>query len=168
MNIISPHLCMFFQGVNAAFDVLLICNVNVYELSQRLLRRKNPLAVSNILYTTPTPPFLVINYELSSEINVTSNTLSAKRDMKFTSLQTIKSRLQITGVCLHRCDLVFLQVSEILRTGLLTRLALMGLGGLAMLYARWRIMGTGPPAFTDVDNPASFEENVFLRVSEVF
>lgn len=36
-----------------------------------------------------------------------------------------------------------------------------------MLYARWRIMGTGPPAFTEVDNPASFEENVFLRVSGV-
>lgn len=61
---------MFLQGVNAAFDVLLICNVNVYELSQRLLRRKNPLAVSNILYTTPTPTFPVINYELSSEINL--------------------------------------------------------------------------------------------------
>ncbi|XP_011605251.2 protein O-mannosyl-transferase TMTC4 isoform X1 [Takifugu rubripes] len=86
-------------GVNAAFDVLLICNVNVYELTQRLLRRKNPLAFS-----------------------------------------------------------------EIFQKGLLTRLALMGLGGLAMLYARWRIMGTGPPAFTEVDNPASFEENVFLRI----
>lgn len=35
-----------------------------------------------------------------------------------------------------------------------------------MLYTRWRIMGTGPPAFTEVDNPASFEENVFFRVSE--
>ncbi|TMS06541.1 Transmembrane and TPR repeat-containing protein 4 [Larimichthys crocea] len=86
-------------GVNAAFDVLLICNVNVYELSQRLVLRKNPL-----------------------------------------------------------------NVSEIWRTGLLTRLALMGLGGLSMLYARWRIMGTGPPAFTEVDNPASFAENVFLRI----
>uniref|UniRef100_A0A8C3A6R3 dolichyl-phosphate-mannose--protein mannosyltransferase n=1 Tax=Cyclopterus lumpus TaxID=8103 RepID=A0A8C3A6R3_CYCLU len=83
-------------GVNAAFDVLLICNVNVYELSQRLLLRKNPL--------------------------------------------------------------------DILRTGLPTRLALMGLGGLSMLYARWRIMGTGPPAFTEVDNPASFAENIFLRI----
>ncbi|XP_075887213.1 protein O-mannosyl-transferase TMTC4 [Nelusetta ayraudi] len=86
-------------GVNAAFDVLLICNVNVYELSQRLLLRKN----------------------------------------------------------LHA-------LSEILRTGLLARLALMGLGGVSMLYARWRIMGTGPPAFTEVDNPASFEENIFLRI----
>lgn len=28
-------------------------------------------------------------------------------------------------------------------------------------------MGTGPPAFTEVDNPASFEENVFLRVSKI-
>lgn len=36
-----------------------------------------------------------------------------------------------------------------------------------MLYARWRIMGTGPPAFTDVDNPASFAENIFLRVSMI-
>uniref|UniRef100_A0A4W6DDL5 dolichyl-phosphate-mannose--protein mannosyltransferase n=1 Tax=Lates calcarifer TaxID=8187 RepID=A0A4W6DDL5_LATCA len=86
-------------GVNAAFDVLLICNVNVYELSQRLLLRKNPL-----------------------------------------------------------------NVSDMLRTGLLTRLGLMGLGGLSMLYARWRIMGTGPPAFTEVDNPASFAENIFLRI----
>ncbi|KAM8855841.1 protein O-mannosyl-transferase TMTC4 [Spinachia spinachia] len=86
-------------GVNAAFDVLVICNVDVYELSQRLLLRRNPL-----------------------------------------------------------------DVREILRTGLATRLALMGLGGLSMLYARWRIMGTGPPAFTDVDNPASFAENIFLRI----
>ncbi|XP_034041862.1 protein O-mannosyl-transferase TMTC4 [Thalassophryne amazonica] len=86
-------------GVNAAFDILLICNVNVYELSQRLLFRKN--------------------------------------------LQDVR---------------------EILQSGLLTRLALMTFGGLSMLYARWRIMGTGPPAFTDVDNPASFAENVFLRI----
>lgn len=74
---------MFLQGVNAAFDVLLICNVNVYELSQRLLRGKNPLAVSNVLYTAPTPSFPAIYYELASEITVASNTLSAQRDMKF-------------------------------------------------------------------------------------
>lgn len=59
------------------------------------------------------------------------------------------------------------QASQILRTGLLTRLALMGLGGLSMLYARWRIMGTGPPAFTEVDNPASFADSIFLRVSKI-
>uniref|UniRef100_A0A3P9M9N6 dolichyl-phosphate-mannose--protein mannosyltransferase n=1 Tax=Oryzias latipes TaxID=8090 RepID=A0A3P9M9N6_ORYLA len=76
-------------GVNAAFDVLLICNVNVYELSQRL---------------------------------------------------------------------------EILSMGLLTRLGLLGLGGISMLYSRWRIMGTGPPAFTEVDNPASFEESILIRI----
>uniref|UniRef100_A0A8C7XS29 dolichyl-phosphate-mannose--protein mannosyltransferase n=1 Tax=Oryzias sinensis TaxID=183150 RepID=A0A8C7XS29_9TELE len=75
-------------GVNAAFDVLLICNVNVYELSQ----------------------------------------------------------------------------SEILSMGLLTRLGLLGLGGISMLYSRWRIMGTGPPAFTEVDNPASFEESILIRI----
>lgn len=65
-------LCILLQGVNAAFDVLLICNVDVYELSQRLLFRKNPLAVSYSLYT----PLPVINYELPCMINVTSDTLS--------------------------------------------------------------------------------------------
>ncbi|XP_057708604.1 protein O-mannosyl-transferase TMTC4 isoform X3 [Corythoichthys intestinalis] len=85
-------------GVNAAFDVLLICNVDVYELSQRLLLRKTPL-----------------------------------------------------------------NAREKLLTGLPLRLALMALGGFLMLYTRWRIMGTGPPAFTEVDNPASFAENMFLR-----
>lgn len=39
-------VCIFLQGVNAAFDVLLICNVNVYELSQRLLLRKKSFDVS--------------------------------------------------------------------------------------------------------------------------
>lgn len=29
-------------------------------------------------------------------------------------------------------------------------------------------MGTGPPAFTEVDNPASFAENVFFRVMFFF
>lgn len=38
--------CIFPQGVNAAFDVLLICNVNVYEFGHRLLFRKNPPDVS--------------------------------------------------------------------------------------------------------------------------
>nr|XP_057937187.1 protein O-mannosyl-transferase TMTC4 [Doryrhamphus excisus]XP_057937189.1 protein O-mannosyl-transferase TMTC4 [Doryrhamphus excisus]XP_057937190.1 protein O-mannosyl-transferase TMTC4 [Doryrhamphus excisus] len=86
-------------GVNAAFDVLVICNVDVYELSQRLLLRKTPL-----------------------------------------------------------------NAREMMRTGLLTRLALVALSGVLMLYTRWRIMGTGPPAFTEVDNPASFAESMFLRV----
>lgn len=86
-------------GVNAAFDVLLICDVNVYELIQRLFLRKKTFSISDLF-----------------------------------------------------------------QSGLPTRLALMLLGGLAMLYSRWKIMGTGPPAFTEVDNPASFAENIFLRV----
>uniref|UniRef100_A0AAV2JXQ7 dolichyl-phosphate-mannose--protein mannosyltransferase n=1 Tax=Knipowitschia caucasica TaxID=637954 RepID=A0AAV2JXQ7_KNICA len=86
-------------GVNAAFDVLLICNVDVYELSQRLLLRKTTFSVSPLF-----------------------------------------------------------------QNGLPKRLALMVLGGISMLYARWKIMGTGPPAFTEVDNPASFAENIFFRI----
>lgn len=34
-----------------------------------------------------------------------------------------------------------------------------------MLYVRWKIMGTGPPAFTEVDNPASFADSMLVRVS---
>ncbi|XP_038615234.1 protein O-mannosyl-transferase TMTC4 isoform X1 [Tachyglossus aculeatus] len=48
--------------------------------------------------------------------------------------------------------------------GLLLRMALLSSGGAAVLYLRWRIMGTGPPAFTDVDNPASFADNLLVRV----
>lgn len=74
MPFLLPPSCIFLQGVNAAFDVLLICNVNVYELSQRLLLRKKPLNVSYSLYT---PPLLyVINYALPCMINVTSHTCS--------------------------------------------------------------------------------------------
>ncbi|XP_061083229.1 protein O-mannosyl-transferase TMTC4 isoform X1 [Conger conger] len=85
-------------GVNAAFDILMICNVNVFELSQRLLGRQK-----------------------------------------------------------------MMDVTEVFRRGLLIRMALLTFGGSFLVYARWRIMGTGPPAFTEVDNPASFAENVFLR-----
>ncbi|KAG9349572.1 hypothetical protein JZ751_028020 [Albula glossodonta] len=85
-------------GVNAAFDILMICNVNVYELSQRVLFRAKTV-----------------------------------------------------------------DVNELFKRGFLTRMALLTFGGALLVYARWRIMGTGPPAFTEVDNPASFAENVFLR-----
>ncbi|XP_027709913.1 protein O-mannosyl-transferase TMTC4 isoform X3 [Vombatus ursinus] len=47
--------------------------------------------------------------------------------------------------------------------GLLFRLILLFSGGATILYVRWRIMGTGPPAFTEVDNPASFAESMFVR-----
>ncbi|XP_030642246.1 protein O-mannosyl-transferase TMTC4 [Chanos chanos] len=86
-------------GVNAAFDIVMICNLNIYELSQRLLFKRKSV------------------------------------------------------------DIV-----ELIRTGLITRLALLFFGGSFLLYARWRIMGSGPPAFTEVDNPASFADNVFLRI----
>lgn len=74
MPFLLPSPCIFLQGVNAAFDVLLICNVNVYELSQRLLLRKNSLDVSYSLHTLP--PFSVINYALPCMINVMSHTSS--------------------------------------------------------------------------------------------
>ncbi|XP_036435293.1 protein O-mannosyl-transferase TMTC4 [Colossoma macropomum] len=86
-------------GVNAAFDILMICNLNIYELTHRLLVGRKAAGVG-----------------------------------------------------------------EWVRKGLLVRLALLLFGGSLLLYARWRIMGTGPPAFTEVDNPASFAENVFLRI----
>nr|XP_048277687.1 protein O-mannosyl-transferase TMTC4 isoform X2 [Myodes glareolus] len=47
--------------------------------------------------------------------------------------------------------------------GLLFRMALLTLGGTGMLYVRWKIMGTGPPAFTEVDNPASFADSMLVR-----
>ncbi|XP_062904450.1 protein O-mannosyl-transferase TMTC4 isoform X3 [Mobula hypostoma] len=47
--------------------------------------------------------------------------------------------------------------------GFFTRVLLMSLGGAVLLYCRWRIMGTGPPAFTEVDNPASFADSALVR-----
>ncbi|XP_015270592.1 PREDICTED: transmembrane and TPR repeat-containing protein 4 isoform X1 [Gekko japonicus] len=51
----------------------------------------------------------------------------------------------------------------VFRKGLLSRTTMLLCGGAAMLYVRWRIMGTGPPAFTEVDNPASFADSLFVR-----
>ncbi|XP_075056061.1 protein O-mannosyl-transferase TMTC4 isoform X2 [Mixophyes fleayi] len=51
-----------------------------------------------------------------------------------------------------------------LKKGLFSRISILAAGGICMLYVRWRIMGTGPPAFTDVDNPASFAGNPLVRV----
>ncbi|XP_060089653.1 protein O-mannosyl-transferase TMTC4 isoform X2 [Heteronotia binoei] len=51
----------------------------------------------------------------------------------------------------------------VFRKGLLFRTAILLCGGATMLYIRWRIMGTGPPAFTEVDNPASFADSLFVR-----
>ncbi|XP_073205017.1 protein O-mannosyl-transferase TMTC4 isoform X5 [Lepidochelys kempii] len=49
------------------------------------------------------------------------------------------------------------------KKGLLFRITLLLSGGAIMLVMRWRIMGTGPPAFTEVDNPASFADSLFVR-----
>ncbi|XP_057192408.1 protein O-mannosyl-transferase TMTC4 isoform X1 [Triplophysa rosa] len=86
-------------GVNAAYDILIVCNLNICELVQRLLFRRKSA-----------------------------------------------------------------DIGELVRNGLLVRLAILFFGGSFLLYARWRIMGTGPPSFTEVDNPASFAENVILRI----
>ncbi|XP_067143429.1 protein O-mannosyl-transferase TMTC4 isoform X1 [Centruroides vittatus] len=37
-------------------------------------------------------------------------------------------------------------------------------GGMILLFGRWQIMGARAPVFQHVDNPASFEENLILRV----
>uniref|UniRef100_A0A3P8S248 dolichyl-phosphate-mannose--protein mannosyltransferase n=1 Tax=Amphiprion percula TaxID=161767 RepID=A0A3P8S248_AMPPE len=86
------------------------------------------------------------------------------KDDRFSVQWVVVSLLLCAAAMLCKEQGITVLVSEIFRMGLLTRLALMGLGGLLMLYARWRIMGTGPPAFTEVDNPASFAESVFLRI----
>ncbi|XP_030332716.1 protein O-mannosyl-transferase TMTC4 isoform X2 [Strigops habroptila] len=56
-----------------------------------------------------------------------------------------------------------LEKAGLLRKGLLFRITLLMSGGASILYIRWRIMGTGPPAFTEVDNPASFADSLFVR-----
>uniref|UniRef100_A0A8C1ZMS3 dolichyl-phosphate-mannose--protein mannosyltransferase n=1 Tax=Cyprinus carpio TaxID=7962 RepID=A0A8C1ZMS3_CYPCA len=97
-------------GVNAAFDILMVCNLDIYELAHRLLSRRKSADVSDLFKGCHSfgPNDLWI-------------------------------------------DFYFL-------------LVLLFLGGSFLLYARWRIMGTGPPSFTEVDNPASFAENVILRI----
>ncbi|XP_033290975.1 protein O-mannosyl-transferase TMTC4 isoform X3 [Orcinus orca] len=57
-----------------------------------------------------------------------------------------------------------LENTGVLRTeGLLFRMSLLALGGTGVLYVRWKIMGTGPPTFTEVDNPASFASSMLVR-----
>lgn len=114
--------------MNAAYDILMVCNLNIYELAHRLLSRRKSADVS-VLFRR--------------------------------SLDTNKLWIDVYF-------LFYTQVGGLVQSGLLMRLALLFLGGSFLLYARWRIMGTGPPSFTEVDNPASFAENVILRVSSPF
>ncbi|TRY82465.1 hypothetical protein DNTS_032809 [Danionella cerebrum] len=83
-------------GVNAAYDLLMVCNLNVYEL-----------------------------------------------------LLTKRKSFHINGLA---------------KSGVLIRLGILFVGGSLLLYLRWRIMGTGPPSFTEVDNPASFAESLMMRI----
>lgn len=43
------YLCSFLsclKGVNAAYDILMVCNLNIYELAHRLLSRRKSADVS--------------------------------------------------------------------------------------------------------------------------
>uniref|UniRef100_A0A3B4AVY4 dolichyl-phosphate-mannose--protein mannosyltransferase n=1 Tax=Periophthalmus magnuspinnatus TaxID=409849 RepID=A0A3B4AVY4_9GOBI len=83
---------------------------------------------------------------------------------RFSVQWVVASLLLCAAAMLCKEQGITVLISDFFHVGLLRRLALMLLGGLSMLYARWKIMGTGPPAFTEVDNPASFAENIFFRI----
>nr|XP_011733216.1 transmembrane and TPR repeat-containing protein 4 isoform X1 [Macaca nemestrina] len=70
--------------------------------------------------------------------------------------------LEIVQKVLHK-DKSLESLSMLRNGGLLFRMTLLTSGGAGMLYVRWRIMGTGPPAFTEVDNPASFADSMLVR-----
>ncbi|XP_069904735.1 protein O-mannosyl-transferase TMTC4 isoform X3 [Oryctolagus cuniculus] len=70
--------------------------------------------------------------------------------------------LEIVHKVLHK-DKSLGSISVLRNGALLFRMALLISGGAAVLYVRWKIMGTGPPAFTEVDNPASFADSVWVR-----
>lgn len=70
------------------------------------------------------------------------------------------------NVCLAAGSALFFQNMGALRSsGFLSRMGLLATGGAGVLYVRWAMMGTGPPAFTEVDNPASFADSMLVRVS---
>ncbi|XP_019519235.1 PREDICTED: transmembrane and TPR repeat-containing protein 4 isoform X2 [Hipposideros armiger] len=70
--------------------------------------------------------------------------------------------LEIVQKVLHK-DKSLENIGVLRNGGLLFRMTLLALGGAGVLYMRWRIMGTGPPAFTEVDNPASFADSMLVR-----
>ena len=49
--------------------------------------------------------------------------------------------------------------------GVMYRHAVLFFTGVILLLCRWHIMGSSPPVFQVVDNPASFEKSTTLRVS---
>uniref|UniRef100_A0A673K3D4 dolichyl-phosphate-mannose--protein mannosyltransferase n=2 Tax=Sinocyclocheilus TaxID=75365 RepID=A0A673K3D4_9TELE len=80
-------------------------------------------------------------------------------DKKFSVLWIFGSILLCAVAMLCKEQGITVLVSENMHT--FKRVAGLVRSGLLM---RWRIMGTGPPSFTEVDNPASFAENVILRI----
>ncbi|KAF5920381.1 hypothetical protein HPG69_009631, partial [Diceros bicornis minor] len=70
--------------------------------------------------------------------------------------------LEIVQKVLHK-DKSLENISVLRNGGLLFRITLLASGGAGVLFVRWRIMGTGPPAFTEVDNPASFADSALVR-----
>lgn len=73
------------------------------------------------------------------------------------------SVLEIINKGLHRNKVP--ETTGLWKRGFLSRMFILASGGATVLYIRWRIMGTGPPSFTDVDNPASFADSIFVRVT---
>ncbi|XP_045042617.1 protein O-mannosyl-transferase TMTC4 isoform X3 [Desmodus rotundus] len=70
--------------------------------------------------------------------------------------------LEIVQKVLHK-DKLLENIGILRNGGLLFRMTLLALGGAGVLYMRWKIMGTGPPPFTEVDNPASFADSMLVR-----
>ncbi|KAM5311527.1 protein O-mannosyl-transferase TMTC4 isoform 3-T3 [Glossophaga mutica] len=70
--------------------------------------------------------------------------------------------LEIVQKVLHK-DKLLENIGMLRNGGLLFRMTLLALGGTGVLYMRWKIMGTGPPPFTEVDNPASFADSTLVR-----
>ncbi|KAK1341963.1 hypothetical protein QTO34_016715 [Cnephaeus nilssonii] len=70
--------------------------------------------------------------------------------------------LEIVQKALHK-DKSLENIGVLRNGGLLFRMTLLALGGAGVLYVRWKIMGTGPPPFTEVDNPASFADSMVVR-----
>ncbi|XP_059541033.1 protein O-mannosyl-transferase TMTC4 isoform X2 [Myotis daubentonii] len=70
--------------------------------------------------------------------------------------------LEIVQKVLHK-DKSLEYIGVLRNGGLLFRMTLLAVGGAGVLYVRWKIMGTGPPPFTEVDNPASFADSVVVR-----
>ena len=48
---------------------------------------------------------------------------------------------------------------------LICRQVVLFITGIVLLFGRWHVMGSSPPVFQFVDNPASFEKSLIVRVS---